>query len=557
MSTSDRWGTSRARRAGARAIRRCRRRCGRRCGSGGRWPTRWPAPGGPEEHEVVRRRGRLLAVPGGRRAGPAGGVHRPGNRRRGVDRRPGRRTRSAAHAPPGSTPVGDRAAGGRVRRGAGDHRRHRAQPGLRGRVRAALGAGEPAGRAGAGAVALPAAARAVLALAGARAPRPAWWWPGWCCCSVCSADGAVPAAQRWPRTPSSTSSQDGITGLPFLVRRLPAGVASAAAPFAGPASRPPGSAAVSAGGVARWAVSAGAARSAGGCPAVGDAVRARRSGLGGRGVGSVARRWLGGAASGARLGLPLGRRGARRCSVRRRAGRGRSRPASTRIPAALRTAVSEAAARSSSGGPGRRRRLLRPGDVDHRADRAQRPRRQALDQVAGVLVERGDGAAVRPGWNVQCARLSERPARQDSATTHLPSSPFQESHSASVYSWPRSAEGVRDDVAEHSGVGAVGAHRVRPLGHLGGPGPLQQHRVGEALDLLRGHAGRRGHLLHGRSGADAGLDLTWTQLALQLDRDLSEPGQVSPGGSTQLLVGRDRVALAATGILEDDRRRPR
>ena len=42
-----------------------------------------------------------------------------------------------------------------------------------------------------------------------------------------------------------------------------------------------------------------------------------------------------------------------------------------------------------------------------------------------------------PGWNVQSARLSERPARHDNAMTQRPSSPFQESHSADGYSCPR------------------------------------------------------------------------------------------------------------------------
>src|SRR6185312_16437923 len=117
---------------------------------------------------------------------------------------------------------------------------------------------------------------------------------------------------------------------------------------------------------------------------------------------------------------------------------------------------------------------------------------------------------------------------------------------------PAQPEGVRDDVAEHAGVGALGADRVRPLGDLGGARALEQHRVGEALDLLRRDPGHRGHLLHGRSGADAGLDLSWAQLALHLYRDLSETGEVTPRGRTQLLVGRDRVALAPVRVLEHD-----
>ena len=67
-----------------------------------------------------------------------------------------------------------------------------------------------------------------------------------------------------------------------------------------------------------------------------------------------------------------------------------------------------------------------------------------------------------------------------------------------------------------------------------------------------GHARGRCDLVHGRSGADAGLDLSWAQLALQLDRDLAEPGEVPPGGGAQLLVGGHGEPLLAGGILEHD-----
>ena len=54
------------------------------------------------------------------------------------------------------------------------------------------------------------------------ARRRACWWPGSCCCWGCWAEpvSGLRGSQRWPRTPRSTSSQDGITGLPFLVRRF-------------------------------------------------------------------------------------------------------------------------------------------------------------------------------------------------------------------------------------------------------------------------------------------------------------------------------------------------
>ena len=308
------------------------------------------------------------------------------------------------------------------------------------------------------------------------------------------------------------------------------------------------------------------------CPGVGGPV-VRGGGVGGPGVGpslrgpslggpslgrsrlggpSLGRPSLGRARIGPGLGLPLRRRGAgallgtgahRRLAVP---------PGVHPHPGPAAHGVVRGGGAQLLGRP-RRRRLLRPSDVDHRADGAQRSRGQTLDQVAGVLVERGDGAAVRP--------RVERPVR---AVVRAAGPPGQRDDPLAVLALPRvplgvgvllaaQPEGVRDDVAEHPGVRAVGAHRVRPLGDLGGAGPLQQHRVGEPLDLLRRHPGRRSHLLHGRSGADAGLDLSWTQLALQLDCDLSEPGQVSPGGSAQLLVGRDRETLATSGILEDDR----
>ena len=109
-----------------------------------------------------------------------------------------------------------------------------------------------------------------------------------------------------------------------------------------------------------------------------------------------------------------------------------------------------------------------------------------------------------------------------------------------------------DDVAEGAGVGALGPYGVGVLGELGGARALQEHRVGEPFDLLLRHSCGGGHLLHGRSGADTSLDLTWSQLTLQLDRDLSEPGQVAPGGSAQPLVGGHGEALASIRIFEDD-----
>ena len=68
-----------------------------------------------------------------------------------------------------------------------------------------------------------------------------------------------------------------------------------------------------------------------------------------------------------------------------------------------------------------------------RSGRAGRPSTRSLACSSSAVTV----PPCAPGWKIQCARLSERPARQDSATTHFPSSSFHESHSASVYSWPR------------------------------------------------------------------------------------------------------------------------
>ncbi len=138
---------------------------------------------------------------------------------------------------------------------------------------------------------------------------------------------------------------------------------------------------------------------------------------------------------------------------------------------------------------GRGRRLLvRPRDVDHRADRAQRACGQPLDQVVGVLVDRGDGAAVRPRLERPerpVVRAARPPRERDDppAVVALPRVPF-----GGEELLPAQAEGVRDDVGQHPAVGPVRAHRVRPLGDLGRARPLQQHRVGEPFDLLGRHS---------------------------------------------------------------------
>ena len=101
-------------------------------------------------------------------------------------------------------------------------------------------------------------------------------------------------------------------------------------------------------------------------------------------------------------------------------------------------------------------------------------------------------------------------------------------------------------------VGAVLADRVGPLGQLGRAGALQQHRVGEPLHPMCWHAGRRGDLLDGLTRTDAGLDLSGAHLALQLDFDLAESGDVAPGGRTEAFVRWHDETLAARDVLAND-----
>ncbi len=54
---------------------------------------------------------------------------------------------------------------------------------------------------------------------------------------------------------------------------------------------------------------------------------------------------------------------------------------------------------------------------------------------------------------------------------------------------------MQDDLAQGLQVGTVLAHRVGALGQVGGAGALEQHRVGEPLDLVGGEAGSLADLL--------------------------------------------------------------
>ncbi|ALE80208.1 hypothetical protein WY02_19295 [Pseudonocardia sp. AL041005-10] len=200
--------------------------------------------------------------------------------------------------------------------------------------------------------------------------------------------------------------------------------------------------------------------------------------------------------------------------------------------------------------------VLVAGHVDHRAERTQRACGQTLDEVGGVLVQRDDGAAVRAGLErpVRSVVRAAGLPRQDDDPLAVLALPGVPAGSAVVLS--AQAEGVRHGLTERARVGSVGALRVGTLGQLGGPRPFEQDGIGEAFDLLGRDAGRGCDLVDRRATPDSGLDLPWAQLALQLDRDLAEPGHVTPCRGPQLLVGRHRVALATPRVLEDDRAVP-
>ena len=230
-----------------------------------------------------------------------------------------------------------------------------------------------------------------------------------------------------------------MTGLPFLVRRLAAGARSPAlARRPGSArrrARRSGSAGVAPPGGPRSG--AGAARV--GLPLAGFAASAvAAAGVGARGRG----------AAGLGAGLARARPGGGSAGAGPAAPAAAPRPGGARSAAVPRPRVRRHRPRAADGvGRGGPQLLLgRPGRVRGpparamsmtgptvRSGRAGRPSTRSLACSSSAVTV----PPCAPGWNVQCARLSERPARQDSATTHLPSSPFQESHSASAYSWPR------------------------------------------------------------------------------------------------------------------------
>jgi hypothetical protein len=113
---------------------------------------------------------------------------------------------------------------------------------------------------------------------------------------------------------------------------------------------------------------------------------------------------------------------------------------------------------------------------------------------------------------------------------------------------------MRHHLAEGLHVRPVLTDRMRALSQIRGTGSLKQHRVGEPVDFVRGQPGSCRDLFDGLSRTDAGLDLTWAHLALQLDFDLAESGGIATGGRTQSLVRRQLETLATDRVLADDGR---
>jgi hypothetical protein len=108
---------------------------------------------------------------------------------------------------------------------------------------------------------------------------------------------------------------------------------------------------------------------------------------------------------------------------------------------------------------------------------------------------------------------------------------------------------VRHDLAERLHVRTVLADGMGALGQVSRAGPLQQHGVGVPLDPVRGQPGRRRDLRDGLTGADARLDLARPHLALDLDLDLAEPGEVAACRRAQPLVCGEHEALATIRVL--------
>ena len=112
-------------------------------------------------------------------------------------------------------------------------------------------------------------------------------------------------------------------------------------------------------------------------------------------------------------------------------------------------------------------------------------------------------------------------------------------------------------VTVSSSVSTAGPSAENGMGggcQLGGPGALQQHRVGESLDPVDVARRTSAQLLDGRACADAGLNFPGTQHVGDLDVDvgLIHPGSVAAHRRAQSVVDADLELVCGVVALADD-----
>ncbi len=100
--------------------------------------------------------------------------------------------------------------------------------------------------------------------------------------------------------------------------------------------------------------------------------------------------------------------------------------------------------------------------------------------------------------------------------------------------------------------GAVVAHRVSALRHLGRTGTFEQNGIREALHLRQGDTGLVGNLFDGGAGTDAGLDFAGPELTVHFDLNLAESSDVPAGCSAEFVIGGKPEFFAGTGICAHD-----
>lgn len=176
--------------------------------------------------------------------------------------------------------------------------------------------------------------------------------------------------------------------------------------------------------------------------------------------------------------------------------------------------------------------------LGQRSDGTQRAVEVGVDQFGRGVVERGDGAAVRAGDVAEVRDVvgaAGLPGQLDGPAAVLVA-PGVPVGVVGVESAVHQRGG--DGLEQRQDRGAVGEHRVRGGGELGGPGTFQQDGVGEAFDLGRVRSAGLGQLLDGCSGADPGLNFLGTQHASDLDVDLclADAGGVTTDGGAQAVV---------------------